>query len=366
MQKQVLILRNPIIIGLVVLTMVAGFFWFSTRITEMVVSQLLSTSSDMTEIVFSKCKNNKCDLHIMKIDGGEVRLLAAAPKGLSYEGPVFSPDNQRIAFIVRPNTRYDYNHDKFGDIYIIDRDGKNIRQLTYPQQGVKNIREVVFSPDGKSVFFLNASVYENYSPFALPAPHGYDLYSISLNDPQFQRLTFESGYYLFNLAVAPSKDALLIDGITCAVSGGICLLPLDRLPLRPHESVTSFRIVDDIWNGLYSFVPWPAETAKPITYQKTNFYNVSSTDKRYQLSTVVQVEIGQLESVYSSDVYLFDNLKQNYINLTKKNFSNDSSFKLPYGIFLQKQERVIVIDPETREIWSVKYDGSGMQKIFPN
>lgn len=340
-----------------------------------------SISSDMTEVVFNACsenrKENKCAIYIMQLHGDGAHLLTSVPKGYSYENPTFSPDGQHVAFIARPSTQY--NHDKFGDIYIINRDGQNMRQLTFPQQGIKNVREIVFSPDGQSIFFIHAGVYENYSPVVLPSPHDYDLYLISLNDSQIQRLTFESVYYLFDLAVVPDKRLLLVSGATCSagpsgISSGVCLLPIDRLPLKPQEHVASFLKAEDLSNNPYvvrqemwpvkilrpdiSQDAWPTETMRPIGDYISILHGVSSIDKHYQIFTGA---FGADGSTYNSDVYLFDNFKQNYINLTKKNFHSDSSFKLPYGFFLQKQEYVIVVNPETREIWSVKYDGSEMQ-----
>ena len=73
-----------------------------------------------TQIVFTSNRDGDWDIYVMDADGGNVRQLTDHPA--SDGSPDWSPDGSRIAF--------DSTRDGDWDIYVMDADGGNVRQLT--------------------------------------------------------------------------------------------------------------------------------------------------------------------------------------------------------------------------------------------
>lgn len=69
--------------------------------------------------------------------------------------------------------------------------------------------EAAFSPDGKSLYFLKADTYKNYSPIASERPHEFDVYRMNLETKETEQITFEQGYDMSSLAVTPDGKQLM-------------------------------------------------------------------------------------------------------------------------------------------------------------
>jgi Tol biopolymer transport system component len=84
-------------------------------------------SPDGRDLVFSQALPSAPDvtgsIYRVHADGTDLRQLTNPPRGISDEGPVWSPDGTKILF-----TRYDTNFQ--GAIYVIDVDGSNPRRLS--------------------------------------------------------------------------------------------------------------------------------------------------------------------------------------------------------------------------------------------
>jgi len=84
-------------------------------------------------------------IYLVPAAGGEARRIAT--EGSSNERPRWSPDSRRLAFVS--------NRSGSSQIWIMDSDGKNPRQVTSLSTEASG---VVYSPDGKNLIFLS-SVY---------------------------------------------------------------------------------------------------------------------------------------------------------------------------------------------------------------
>ena len=138
-----------------------------------------SYSPDGKSIVF--CSNRSgaenLELYIMDSDGKNVRQLTNAP-GCYYGGPFFSPDGKRIIF------RTDRQKKDNLQIHVIDVDGKNDRTLA------ENLAWVQWCPfwysDSKHILFAAA----DHSTMMRP---NYDLYWMNVDSGKQQRITFAPG-----------------------------------------------------------------------------------------------------------------------------------------------------------------------------
>jgi len=82
---------------------------------------------------------NSVDLRLVDLPSGNIRLLTNSAKEKDW-WPRWSPDSGTIAFLSQRS--------EFNEIWLIDADGDNLRQLT---RAGKDIAEIAWSPDGKTL-----------------------------------------------------------------------------------------------------------------------------------------------------------------------------------------------------------------------
>lgn len=139
-----------------------------------------SYSSDGKRIVF--CSNRSgaknLELYVMDADGTNVRQLTHAPNCYNG-GPFFAPDGQRVIF------RSDRKKPHHLQLYVIGADGKNERALT------DNENWVYWAPywykDGRHIIYTAA---DHSNPRARP---NYDLYWMDIETAKTTRLTHFPG-----------------------------------------------------------------------------------------------------------------------------------------------------------------------------
>jgi Tol biopolymer transport system component len=145
-------------------------------------------SRDGRKIVFTSMRGGDLDIYLMDANGKNVRRLTS---DVGYDGgPVFSPDGKWIAYRAHhpqdPAEVAEYKEllkdaalrpTRF-EIFIMDADGKNKRQLTH--NGAANFAPA-FHPDGMRLIF--ASNMEN------PRGRNFDLYLINVDGTGLERVT---------------------------------------------------------------------------------------------------------------------------------------------------------------------------------
>jgi Tol biopolymer transport system component len=101
---------------------------------------LLDWSPDGDQIVFSSDIDGDLEIYIMDVDGSDIRQLTS--NGDMDQFPDWSPDGTRIVF----------TSDRFGDeeIFVMNTDGTNLSQLT-SNIGISTYPE--WSPDGSQIAF---------------------------------------------------------------------------------------------------------------------------------------------------------------------------------------------------------------------
>jgi dipeptidyl aminopeptidase/acylaminoacyl peptidase len=105
-------------------------------------------SPDGNWVVFTRChivsNERQCAIYQIRTNGTDLRALTHFQRGIIDFEPAVSPDGSTIAF---------ESVDRGGlirAIYLMDRDGLNIRRLTPPELTAVNPQ---WSPDGKEVIF---------------------------------------------------------------------------------------------------------------------------------------------------------------------------------------------------------------------
>jgi TolB protein len=141
-----------------------------------------SYSADGKQIVFASQRDgdfapSHCQLWIMDADGKNARQLTKAPKCYNG-GPFFSPDGQRVIF------RSDRHEKDRLQIYVIDADGKNERQLTNKSTWV--CWGPFWHPDGKHIVYAGADHGSGGRP-------NYDIWWMNVETGKETRITFAPG-----------------------------------------------------------------------------------------------------------------------------------------------------------------------------
>ena len=97
-------------------------------------------SPDGTQILYNTSCDEQCNIYIMNSDGSNQRQLTHSSCDASAS---FSPDGRQIAFESSRN-----GHNGYDDIYLMDVNGQNVRQLTH-----SGFRIPRWSPDGQQLIF---------------------------------------------------------------------------------------------------------------------------------------------------------------------------------------------------------------------
>ena len=114
-------------------------------------------SPDGQHIAFTSLRDDNSEIYVMDADGHNPRNLTQNPNGVFDRAPVWSPDGQHIAF-------QSYRYGSM-DIYVMDADGKNPRNLT---QNPARDRAPVWSPDGQYIAFQSYR-YDNSEIYVMDA-----------------------------------------------------------------------------------------------------------------------------------------------------------------------------------------------------
>jgi Tol biopolymer transport system component len=144
-------------------------------------------------IVFTSMRDGDMEIYSMKPDGTGVQRLTNRPG--PDGGPFYSPDGSKIIFRGRPiapGPELDDYRALLTDalwrptkleIYVMDRDGKNLRAVT--SLGVASFAPA-WHPDGQRIIFAS-NVHD-------PKGRDFDLYLIRLDGTGLQRVTYNDTF----------------------------------------------------------------------------------------------------------------------------------------------------------------------------
>ena len=117
------------------------------RLSILVISFLLVTSTLQSKIVFRSNRDGNAEIYVMSSFGNDqARLTDYQEDDIS---PSWSPNGQQIVFV---RTLFDRKGDRNYEVYVMDADGSNQHQLTHHPafDGSPN-----WSPDGSQIAFVS-------------------------------------------------------------------------------------------------------------------------------------------------------------------------------------------------------------------
>jgi Tol biopolymer transport system component len=144
-------------------------------------------------IVFTSVRDGDMEIYSMNGDGSDVRRLTNRPG--PDGGPWFSPDGKQIVFRGQPLTDpaqlADYRsllkqelwRPTTLEIYVMDRDGSNLRQVTHI--GGANFAPA-WTPDGKRIIFASNA--------RDPRGRNFDVYLVNLDGSSLEQVTFNDTF----------------------------------------------------------------------------------------------------------------------------------------------------------------------------
>lgn len=115
--------------------------------------------------------------------------------------PSFSDDGDMLAFIT---TDKNQGEDSTSAIHLLDLRSKKVNELF---KADFLVTELDFSNQGRSLFYIGAGTYKNYSPITGPRPHDLDIYEFDLDKNESTQLTNFKKYGLSSLNVSNDGKA---------------------------------------------------------------------------------------------------------------------------------------------------------------
>jgi TolB protein len=120
-------------------------------------------SPDGKKITFTSDRDHKSrEIYTMNIDGSEITRLTV--NDFFEEVPTWDIYGSKILFTRQIKEPDDTSHAANGEIFIMDSDGRNVKQLTFKKgydSGAK------FSPDGKKIAFYGPTDDKNFEIFIM-------------------------------------------------------------------------------------------------------------------------------------------------------------------------------------------------------
>ncbi|NME99936.1 TolB family protein [Aneurinibacillus aneurinilyticus] len=153
--------------------------------------------------VFAYSLKGKVGIYTSDLHGKNVKRLAEAGEGEIVHHPVFSTDGKTVLYIATPKDKEEVK----SSLYVVNIDGSEKRRL-YAIDSL--ITEAVFAPDNKTIYYLQAETFTNYSPIARRDAHDFDLYSLDVSGGQAKRITTMKDYRLESLKVSPDGKEVYV------------------------------------------------------------------------------------------------------------------------------------------------------------
>lgn len=158
----------------------------------------ISISPDDQEIIFSYYVDGKQSIYKADGDGKHVKKLIRS-KDKQLEHPVFADDGKHILYLAK-------TENGVNQLYVANQKGKEIKKASPSDMHVDS---AAFTPDGKRIYYvgMDAKTFSKMRNLGAedansPSPD-FDIYAVSLDGKQNEKLTDDHGYLMTDLNVSP-------------------------------------------------------------------------------------------------------------------------------------------------------------------
>jgi Tol biopolymer transport system component len=299
-------------------------------------------SPDGKYIIFSFKADRKADLYCVDIATlKEIKKITCAKKGEYFKEPSYSPDGKKIAY-----SMFNKKNDK-PNLYVMDADGTDVKQITNSKD---NDCDPIFSNDGKTIYFVKARYFGNFSPIAQPYWHKTDVFSVNADGTNEKAITDKKYYSLGMIGIYDDKYLLAAIDETDSPYGlwKISLAESDkREPIMPNI---------DKYKADIKSKPW---AIKPLDYDSFGSPSLSF-EKKY----LVFIWAGHYQGYYGHEIYRMNIKTGETIKITKLKTYIKDPFMLPDGRFIfQADFNHDSSEAPSYRPYTVDQDGSNLQEI---
>jgi COMPASS component SWD3 len=167
-------------------------------------------SPDGSRFIYTSNRSGNYEIYTSNIDGTDERQLTSTSANESF--PTWSPDGSKIAYSASTGKWNTIENTKTYELYVMDADGSNVRQLTDNAAYDSNPR---WSPDGSLIVF---------SSDLAEAGH-WEVYVMSADGSNMRRVTnTPSSATAINPVWRPETNAPIPEAITADTAGQVELL----------------------------------------------------------------------------------------------------------------------------------------------
>jgi len=164
----------------------------------------MQLSNDDKYIYFSYYDGRNASIFRVDSSGLNLNCIVSSKNDTSFYNPCLSKDNKKILFIGYAN------HSNNSSIYIANIDGSSIQRLT---NGNEMIWDAFISEYNNEIIYCKATEETKRSPVGSSGAHGFDIFSLNLDNMRIKKISNLNAYQLGNMTEL-SKDSLLVYSYT--------------------------------------------------------------------------------------------------------------------------------------------------------
>lgn len=207
------------------------------------------------------------------------------------------------------------------------------------------ITEIEFSPKGESLFYLQADVFQNYSPIASKRPHDYDVYEYKFSENQSIRHTNFKKYSMNSLKITGDGKSVFVQMLDDAhvETAEDSFNTIQRIFQIPLEQPTNLKVISDPNRqvDIFDFVFVPNENE--IIYQ-----SISNKDSG---------------GIFQYELYKYNSETKEEQQLTHlKEYAANPKISAPYKIYFMVDRRFGEREAEYH-LYVMNVDGTDVKKI---
>ncbi len=230
------------------------------------------SSSDL--IAYVIYKDGHPELHLYRLNDSADQKIFELEGDKMIVDPTFSNDGTYLAFV---SINKDLETDLSSTVHLLNINNNEVKSL-FTKNAV--ITEIEFSPERlHSLFYLNASSFESYSPITSKRPHNFDIYEYDLKENKHVQRTKLKAYEMNSLNTGSDSLYVQMFDDSNEQTAEDVFNTVERIFKIPIDHPDYLQIISPPNRkvGTYDFALWPNE--REIIFQSISN---SGTNDIYQ------------------------------------------------------------------------------------